>query len=131
MTPAALRKPTAHAGATGSCPRVTDTASSVCASVSERAVRGGLAGGRPLARAGLRVLMADIADIEVVGEAGTGTAEAVRLARGVRSGVVVMGIRMPMPMPMPARMSSRARARAGAGAMSLTRRPLAPARSVP
>ncbi|MFF8644471.1 response regulator [Streptomyces sp. NPDC015345] len=38
--------------------------------------------------------MADAPDIDVVGEAGTGT-EAVRLARDVRPDVVVMDIRMP------------------------------------
>ncbi|MFF1698594.1 response regulator [Streptomyces sp. NPDC058257] len=53
-----------------------------------------LADDQPLVRAGLRVLMADTPDIEVVGEAGTG-AEAVRLARDVRPDVVVMDIRMP------------------------------------
>jgi DNA-binding NarL/FixJ family response regulator len=59
-----------------------------------RAVRVVLADDQPLVRAGLRVLMADTPDIEVVGEAGTG-AEAVRLARDVRPDVVVMDIRMP------------------------------------
>jgi DNA-binding NarL/FixJ family response regulator len=58
------------------------------------AVRVVLAGDQPLVRAGLRVLMADAPDIDVVGEAGTGT-EAVRLARDVRPDVVVMDIRMP------------------------------------
>ena len=53
-----------------------------------------LADDQPLVRAGLRVLMADTADIEVVGEAGTG-AEAARLAADVRPDVVVMDIRMP------------------------------------
>ncbi|AZM52418.1 DNA-binding response regulator [Streptomyces sp. WAC 01529] len=62
--------------------------------MSGRAVRVVLADDQPLVRAGLRVLMADTADIEVVGEAGTGT-EAVRLARDVRPDVVVMDIRMP------------------------------------
>ncbi|MGA4847959.1 response regulator [Streptomyces sp. G5(2025)] len=58
------------------------------------AVRVVLADDQPLVRAGLRVLMADAPDIDVVGEAGTG-AEAVRLARDVRPDVVVMDIRMP------------------------------------
>ncbi|MFG2498815.1 response regulator [Streptomyces sp. NPDC048441] len=53
-----------------------------------------LADDQPLVRAGLRVLMADTPDIEVVGEAGTG-AEAVRLVQDVRPDVVVMDIRMP------------------------------------
>ncbi|WPO74709.1 MULTISPECIES: response regulator transcription factor [unclassified Streptomyces] len=58
------------------------------------AVRVVLADDQPLVRAGLRVLMADAPDIDVVGEAGTGT-EAVRLARDARPDVVVMDIRMP------------------------------------
>ncbi|MGS2647929.1 response regulator [Streptosporangium sp. G12] len=49
---------------------------------------------QPLVRAGLRVLMADTPDLEVVAEAGTG-AEAVRLARDIRIDVIVMDIRMP------------------------------------
>ncbi|MFI2664074.1 response regulator [Micromonospora carbonacea] len=49
---------------------------------------------QPLIRAGLRVLMADVPDIDVVGEAGTG-AEAVRLAREVAPDVVLMDLRMP------------------------------------
>jgi DNA-binding NarL/FixJ family response regulator len=57
-------------------------------------VRVVLADDQPLVRAGLRVLMADAADLEVVGEAGSG-AEVVRLAREVRPDVVVMDIRMP------------------------------------
>ncbi|QEV17289.1 DNA-binding response regulator [Streptomyces alboniger] len=62
--------------------------------MSARAARVVLADDQPLVRAGLRVLMADTADIEVVGEAGAG-AEAVRPARDVRPDVVVMDIRMP------------------------------------
>ncbi|MFH8290735.1 response regulator [Streptomyces sp. NPDC018059] len=58
------------------------------------AVRVVLADDQPLVRAGLRVLMADAPDIDVVGEAGTGT-EAVRLAGDVCPDVVVMDIRMP------------------------------------
>ncbi|MFE1904123.1 response regulator [Streptomyces gardneri] len=57
-------------------------------------VRVVLADDQPLVRSGLRVLMADHPDLEVVGEAGTG-AEAVRLVRDVSPDVVVMDIRMP------------------------------------
>ena len=53
-----------------------------------------LADDQPLVRAGLRVLIADTPDLELVGEAGTG-AEAVRLAEELRPDVVVMDIRMP------------------------------------
>ncbi|MFI6843138.1 response regulator [Kitasatospora sp. NPDC050467] len=49
---------------------------------------------QPLVRSGLRVIMADHPDLDVVGEAGSGT-EAVRLAREVSPDVVVMDIRMP------------------------------------
>jgi DNA-binding NarL/FixJ family response regulator len=58
------------------------------------AVRVVLADDQPLIRTGLRVLIADTPDIDVVGEAGTGT-EAIRLARENRADVVVMDIRMP------------------------------------
>lgn len=53
-----------------------------------------LADDQPLIRAGLRVLVADTPDLEIVGEAGTG-AEAVRLVEDVHPDVVVMDIRMP------------------------------------
>ena len=53
-----------------------------------------LADDQPLVRSGLRVLVADTADLEIVGEAGTG-AEAVRLAGQARPDVVLMDIRMP------------------------------------
>ncbi|MFI6055227.1 response regulator [Streptomyces violascens] len=53
-----------------------------------------LADDQPLVRSGLRVLMADAPDIDVVGEAGTG-AEAVQLVRDTQPDVVVMDIRMP------------------------------------
>ncbi|MGW3059086.1 response regulator [Streptomyces goshikiensis] len=53
-----------------------------------------LADDQPLVRSGLRVLMADQPDLEVVGEAATG-AEAVHLVREVNPDVVVMDIRMP------------------------------------
>jgi DNA-binding NarL/FixJ family response regulator len=57
-------------------------------------VRVVLADDQPLVRAGLRVLIADTPDIDVVGEAGTG-AQAVQLVRDVHPDVVVMDIRMP------------------------------------
>jgi DNA-binding NarL/FixJ family response regulator len=53
-----------------------------------------LADDQPLVRAGLRVLIADTHDLDVVGEAATG-AQAVELARELRPDVVVMDIRMP------------------------------------
>ncbi|WP_431961738.1 response regulator [Actinacidiphila sp. bgisy160] len=49
---------------------------------------------QPLVRAGLRVLIADSAGLEIVGEAETGD-QAVRLAQDLRPDVVVMDIRMP------------------------------------
>ncbi len=58
------------------------------------AVRVVLADDQPLVRSGLRVLIADAPDIEVVGEAGTG-AEAVGLTGELAPDVVVMDIRMP------------------------------------
>ncbi|MDI3389137.1 response regulator transcription factor [Streptomyces sp. B-S-A8] len=57
-------------------------------------VRVVLADDQPLVRSGLRVLMADAPDIDVVGEAGTG-AEAVQLVRNTEPDVAVMDIRMP------------------------------------
>ncbi|MEU9124360.1 response regulator transcription factor [Streptomyces sp. NPDC048506] len=57
-------------------------------------VRVVLADDQPLVRSGLRVIMADHPDLEVVGEAATGT-EAVQLARDTGPDVVVMDIRMP------------------------------------
>jgi DNA-binding NarL/FixJ family response regulator len=53
-----------------------------------------LADDQPLVRAGLRVLITDTPDIEVLGEAGTG-AEAIDLVDDVHPDVVVMDIRMP------------------------------------
>jgi DNA-binding NarL/FixJ family response regulator len=49
---------------------------------------------QPLIRAGLRVLIADTPDLEIVGEAGDGAA-AVRLVKEIDPDVVVMDIRMP------------------------------------
>ncbi|MEU2286936.1 response regulator transcription factor [Streptomyces sp. NPDC013178] len=57
-------------------------------------VRVVLADDQPLVRSGLRVLIADHPDLEVVGEAATG-AEAVRLVSDISPDVVVMDIRMP------------------------------------
>jgi DNA-binding NarL/FixJ family response regulator len=57
-------------------------------------VRVVLADDQPLVRSGLRMLIADTADLDVVGEAGTG-AQAVQLARDLLPNVVVMDIRMP------------------------------------
>ncbi len=53
-----------------------------------------LADDQPLVRAALQMVITDAPDIEVVGEAGTGT-EAVELTEGLRPDVVVMDIRMP------------------------------------
>ncbi|MEH0547845.1 response regulator transcription factor [Streptomyces sp. B21-105] len=53
-----------------------------------------LADDQPLVRAGLRMVIADAPDLEIVGEAGTST-EAVRIVRELRPDVVVMDIRMP------------------------------------
>ncbi|MCM2423830.1 response regulator transcription factor [Streptomyces sp. RKAG293] len=49
---------------------------------------------QPLVRSGLRMIMADHIDLEVVGEAATGI-EAVQLVRDIGPDVVVMDIRMP------------------------------------
>ncbi|MER6533678.1 response regulator transcription factor [Streptomyces sp900105755] len=57
-------------------------------------VRVVLADDQPLVRNGLRVLIADAPDIDVVGEAGTG-AEAVQVVRDTVPDVAVMDIRMP------------------------------------
>lgn len=53
-----------------------------------------LADDQELVRAGLSMVIADIPDIEIVGEAGTGT-RAVELATEAEPDVVVMDIRMP------------------------------------
>ncbi|MFF9075728.1 response regulator [Streptomyces sp. NPDC014735] len=57
-------------------------------------VRVVLADDQPLIRSGLRVIMADHPDLEVVGEAATGAA-AVELVTYVAPDVIVMDIRMP------------------------------------
>ncbi|MEV8547660.1 response regulator transcription factor [Streptomyces sp. NPDC051572] len=57
-------------------------------------VRVVLADDQPLIRAALVMVIADMPDIEVVAEAGTGL-EAVRMTRDLRPDVVVMDIRMP------------------------------------
>jgi DNA-binding NarL/FixJ family response regulator len=57
-------------------------------------IRVALADDQPLVRAGLRVLIADIPDLDVAGEAGTG-AQAVQLVRDAEPDVVLMDIRMP------------------------------------
>jgi DNA-binding NarL/FixJ family response regulator len=49
---------------------------------------------QPLVRSGLHVLMADTPDLQIVGEAETGT-DAVRLVRDLKPDVVLMDIRMP------------------------------------
>src|SRR6266545_8208800 len=61
---------------------------------SPMTVRVILADDQPLVRAALQMVITDAPDIEVVGEAGTGT-EAVELTEGLRPDVVVMDIRMP------------------------------------
>ncbi|GGU06752.1 response regulator [Streptomyces violascens] len=53
-----------------------------------------LADDQPLVRSGLRVIIADHPDLEVVGEAASGS-EAVRLVNDLVPDVVVMDIRMP------------------------------------
>ncbi len=53
-----------------------------------------LADDQPLLRAGLKVLIDEAPDLEVVGEATTGL-EAVELAKSARADVVLMDIRMP------------------------------------
>lgn len=53
-----------------------------------------LADDQPLVRTGLRMVLDDLPDLEVVGEAGTGAA-AVESARRLHPDVVVMDIRMP------------------------------------
>ncbi|MFJ9523321.1 response regulator [Kitasatospora sp. NPDC101801] len=53
-----------------------------------------LADDQPLVRAALRMVITDADDLELVGEAGTGT-EAVRLTAELAPDVVVMDIRMP------------------------------------
>jgi len=64
------------------------------ARTSPMTIRVVLADDQPLVRAGLRVVIAGTADLDVAGEAATGT-QAVQLARDLRPDVVVMDIRMP------------------------------------
>jgi YesN/AraC family two-component response regulator len=58
------------------------------------AIRVVLAEDQPMVRAGFRSLLDSRSDIEVVGEAATGS-EALEQVRAVRPDVVVMDIRMP------------------------------------
>ncbi len=60
----------------------------------QRPIRVALADDQQLIRAGFRSLLEAEPDIEVVGEAGTGT-EALALVRATRPDVVLMDIRMP------------------------------------
>ncbi|WP_441246934.1 response regulator [Kitasatospora sp. McL0602] len=53
-----------------------------------------LADDQELVRTGLKMVVADLPDLEIVGEAGTG-AEAVRLVGEARPDIVLMDIRMP------------------------------------
>ena len=53
-----------------------------------------LADDQPLVRAALQMVINDTADLDIVGEAGTGV-EAVRLAEHLQPDVVVMDLRMP------------------------------------
>ncbi|MBF9073118.1 response regulator [Streptacidiphilus fuscans] len=62
--------------------------------MNETKVRVVLADDQPLVRSGLRVLINDNPDLEVVGEAGSGD-EAIDVVAQVRPDVVVMDIRMP------------------------------------
>ncbi len=55
-----------------------------------------LAEDQPMARAGFRSLLDSRNDIDVVGEAATGT-DALQQVRALRPDVVVMDIRMPEP----------------------------------
>src|SRR6266542_2857668 len=65
-----------------------------CAADPGMTIRVLLADDQPLLRAGLKVLIDEAPDLEVVGEATTGF-EAVELAKSARADVVLMDIRMP------------------------------------
>jgi DNA-binding NarL/FixJ family response regulator len=84
-----------------------------------RVVRVLLVDDQPLVRAGLRMVITDVPDIEIVAEAGTG-AEAVELAARHLPDVVVMDIRMPGMDGIEATRRIRARRPAGPAVLMLT-----------